>query len=170
MPDATILTDPALADPARKPQILGRGLKLSDGDLVFADGDLALVEGPENLLQGLGVMLETPLGSDPVHIAYGFDLGNVLLLPESPVLVRELIRLSIVKSLALDNRVIEVREVVFDNDPRFFELLPETLSPGEGSGGDAASDARHWRATAVVAVITESGPEELSLQLSGPGL
>lgn len=149
---------------ARKPEVLGRSFRLREGDIAFSNGDIEMVSGRTNLLQGLGVAIDTPAGSDLFNIVYGFDLANVLVKPEGIGLIRELIRLNIVKSLALDDRVLEVREVVFDHDPRFFELIIDA-DPKESR--DTHRRERRWRAAVVISTISEG---ELTLELKGPGL
>lgn len=151
-------------DEARTPDPFGTGLATADGDLAFTDGDLRTVRGEENLVQGLSTMILTPFTSDLFNVAYGFDLANVVLKPHSRPLVKELIRLNVVKSLSLDSRVQEVREVVFDDSARFFELLP-TADPEQAQ--ERHRTERRWRAAVVLATVTQ---DELVIELEGPGL
>jgi phage baseplate assembly protein W len=142
----------------------GKSLALRDGDLHFSEGDLAMVAGEDNFLQAMQVMIETPAGTDIFNVNYGFDLLNSIGRPEEARLVKEFIRLNIVRSLTLDNRVREVREVVFSDDPRFFELSPET------NADRAAADrraARRWRVIVVLQTVSEG---EVTLRLEGTGL
>jgi hypothetical protein len=75
----------------QKPSSFGKSLRLSEGDLVFegreeeengfpvVKQDLAVLAGRDNFLQGMQVMIETPLGSDILNVNYGFDiLGHSL--------------------------------------------------------------------------------------------
>lgn len=149
---------------ARKPEALGVSLKLEDGDLAFRGGDLDMVSGRDNLLQGLVTMIGTPFGSDAVNVGYGFDLESAVIQPRSLALMKDLIRLNIVKALALDSRVQEVREVVFDDHPRFYELVPAT-------DPDAARLRRkHRRRWGAAVVVVANGGQELTLELEGTGV
>jgi hypothetical protein len=154
----------------RKPEPLGRSLKLHQGDLVFEDGDLALVAGRENLVQGLKVAIETPLASDIFNVAYGFDVFGTLVEPRGarsldeplrrslaeltrPELqelvqgnLRELVRLNLVRTIARDDRVREVREIALERD-----------APG----------GRRWNATVVLSTVADG---ELTLAVDGPGV
>src|SRR5262245_446461 len=129
---------------------LGRGLLLRDGDLSFADGDFEPVAGLDNFLQGIRAMIETPLGSDVFNVAYGFDFLSIFSSAQSARMTRELIRLNLVKSLSTDNRVREIKEVVFDDEPRFFELQPEADTDQRGRDRKAA---RRWQALVVLRTI-----------------
>jgi hypothetical protein len=155
---------------ARKPEPLGRSLRIEDGDLTLRDGDLTLAAGVENLLQGLMVMMETPLGTDVFNVTYGFDVVGTLVEPQGAGVLerllpvggtdaerralldtlrpnrRELVRLNIVRALARDDRIQEVREVV---------LRPEDRT------------SRRWRADVVLTTVPEG---ELALRLEGPGV
>jgi phage baseplate assembly protein W len=92
---------------------LGHSLLLADGDLVMRDGRLAEVAGRDNLVQALTLRLLTPYGSDPFDTGYGLSAGEALTGPQSPRMVRELLRLEIVRTLAADPRVAEVLDVRF---------------------------------------------------------
>ena len=153
---------------ARTPDPYGRTLALDDGDLVLRDGDLAMVGGERELAQGLRSMIATPLGSDVFNVNYGFDVTGTFIEPQSRRLIQTLIRLSLVRSLALDDRVLEVREVVFDDDPRFYELVP-------GAGPEFARQihrsSRRFRAAVLIATnvtATTTANAELTLTLEGP--
>jgi hypothetical protein len=110
------------------PDPLGRSLLLDDGDLVVerpgATATLAQVRGVEALAQALTLALETQLGSDPINVAFGFDLRAI---GENPFGVRERrehLRLQLVRTVASDRRVREIRDLYFDDDQRFAELHP----------------------------------------------
>lgn len=147
-----------------KPPVLGKSLQIGDGDLQFIAGDLTMVSGYANFHQGMKVMIETPLGTDIFNVNYGFDLLNSISQPKSISLIEELIRLNIVKSLSLDNRVREIREIAFDDEPRFFELNPQENFADRRR---IRKGTRSWQATAIVQTIAE---EEVSVTLSGVGL
>lgn len=150
-------------DAPRTPSPLGRSLLLKDGDLPLAEGDFQPVEGRENFLQGLRAAIATPFASDVFNNRYGFDLLACLATPQPPALVKELIRLNIVRSLTRDDRVRQIKEIAFDDELRYFEL-------------DAQSDfeerrlarqrTRQWQALVVLETVTS---ETAVLSLSGLG-
>lgn len=152
---------------ARKPDPLGTSLALVAGDLAFDAGDLARVSGVANLHRGLSALIETPFGTDLFNVGYGFDLSEVVNPAFSALrglpLTKELIRLNLVRTLAVDDRVAEVREVVFDDDPRFFELV------SAGDPATARDDHKHRRRWRVVVVVVLATGGEATLTLSGPG-
>ncbi|MEW2352939.1 hypothetical protein [Spirillospora sp. NPDC029432] len=92
---------------------LGHSLLLEDGDLVMRGGRLAEVSGRDNLVQALTLRLLTPYGSDRFDTGYGLSLKEALTGTRSPRMVRELLRLEIVRTLAADPRVAEVLDVRF---------------------------------------------------------
>ncbi len=108
-----------MATESPKQTAFGRTLQLVNGDLAFENGDLAMFEGRDNLLLAMQVMIETPFGSDVFNVNYGFDLFSVMSVPQTVSSSQAVIRLNIVKSLTQDDRVREVKEVVFDDEPRF---------------------------------------------------
>lgn len=146
-----------------KPSVLGRSLRLTGGDLSFANNDLEPIADRDNLLQAIQVMIETPFGTDIFNVSYGFDLLNSISLPESVGVIKELIRLNIVKSLSLDDRVKEIKAVIFNDEPRFFEVSPEFNR--EASEARRKRD-RKWEAVVVLQTIAGS---EVALNLEGRG-
>lgn len=94
----------------------GFSLLLDDGDLVLSEGSLAEVSGVDNLTQALTVRVLTPDGSDRFNTTYGLDVTQALAGPHDRRMVRELLRLNLVRTLAADPRVREVREIVFADD------------------------------------------------------
>lgn len=152
-------------DPSDNPSPFGRSLLLEDGDLRFADGDLAPVAGRDNLLQGVRVMIDTPFGSDVFNANYGFDLLAILSSPQTTRMTKDLIRLNIVKSVSTDNRVREIKDVVFDDDPRYFELL----GPAAGSPEEAARTRRLRRGWRVLVVLETLSEGEVAVRLEGVG-
>jgi hypothetical protein len=157
-----------LAD-LQKPSSFGRSLLLADGDLVFDEGDsgfldLSTIVGRDNFLQAMQVMIETPFGSDIFNVNYGFDLLGILSAPQTVGFIKSLIRLNIVKSVSQDNRVREIKEVVFDDEPRFFELLPDQNA---GEHRRTRKQERRWQALVVLQTIAEG---EVVLQLDGTGV
>jgi hypothetical protein len=153
-----------MANEQERPSVFGRSFELANGDLRLVDNDFALINGRDNLLQGMQVMIETPFGTDVFNVNYGFDVLNLFTSTQSLVLIKELIRLNIIKSISTDNRIREIREVVFDDDPRFFEL-----SPLENAEERRLSRKlrRRWQAIVVLATVSE-GDVVLALDGRGP--
>jgi hypothetical protein len=119
---------------------LGHGLALADGDLVLANGTLAVVAGLPNLVQALTLRVQTPFGSDIFNTGYGFDAASVFTQPVTARTVADLIRLNLVRVLATDARVREIRDV--------------TVTP----------DAERRRWTAEVSIVTGDGqPQTIAL-------
>lgn len=147
-----------------KPVNFGRSLELSDGDLRFEGGDLSIVAGEENLAQALGVVIETPAGTDIFNVNYGFDFLGAVGQPAGGRLVKEFIRLNLFKSLSADDRVREVRDVIFDDDPRYFEYRPQE-DPAAAAVRHTAT--RRWRA---VVVLHAAPVGEVVVKLEGTGL
>jgi len=147
-----------------RPSVFGKSLQLVNGDLSFADGDLTTIAGQDNFLQAMQVMIETPFGTDIFNVNYGFDLMSSISQPQSVRLIKELIRLNIVKSLSLDDRVREIKEIVFDDEPRFFEINPQQNAE---ESRQARKASRRWQAMIVLQTIPEG---EVALRLEGIGL
>jgi hypothetical protein len=143
------------------PTPFGRGIRLDRGDLALSNGDLAMTEDRNNLLQDLQVALDTPAGSDIFNVNYGFDYLGIFSAPSVLSVKKELIRLNIVKTVSQDPRVREVKEIAFDDDPRFFEIV-------RGDSIESARDRRklrrQWRCAVVITTLL--GTEE-SLTLEG---
>lgn len=147
-----------------KPSVLGRSLRLVNGDLDLVGEDFVTVADQDNFIQALQVMIETPMGSDIFNVSYGFDLLNSISTPQPPSFVKDLIRLNIVKTLSLDDRVKEIREIAFSDEPRFFEISTG-FDPEETRR--ATKRSRQWQAVIVVQTITEG---DVALSLGGRGL
>jgi len=147
-----------------QPTAFGKSLQLTDGDLLFDQGDVALIAGRDNFLQAMQVMIETPFGTDIFNVNYGFDILSILQSAQPINPIKELIRLNIVKSVSQDTRVREIKEVVFDDEARFFEILP-------GQNADehrrARKTERRWQAIVVLETVSEG---EVALRLDGIGL
>lgn len=104
-------------------QVLGRSFRLDQifegleigRDLVIADGpngkDLAWVVGMDCMGQALKMALTTAVGSDVFNVNFGFDGVNAIAEETDPVLMRERIRISIVKVLQRDPRVRRIVDV-----------------------------------------------------------
>jgi phage baseplate assembly protein W len=147
-----------------KPTSFGRGLQLAGGDFVFAGNELATIAGRDNFLQGMQVMIETPFGSDIFNVNYGFDIVGILSSPQTVGSMKALVRLNIVKSVSQDDRVREIKEVVFDDEDRFFQLAPEQNE--EEHRRNRKLD-RRWQTLIVLETISEG---EAVLRLEGAGL
>jgi hypothetical protein len=161
------------SEPVR-PTTFGRSFELAGGDLLFRDNDLAVTEGRDNFLQGMQVMIETPFATDIFNVNYGFDVLGILSTAQTLGSAKTLIRLNIIKSISQDNRVLEIKEVVFDDDPRFFEISAldnpaQKFSPDEGVAAhrQIQKTERRWQALVVLETIAE-GEAALLLQGAGP--
>ncbi len=80
-------------------------------DIEFAGGDLAVVTGLDCLAQDLTIALTTGLGMDPFNVNFGFDGINDLMQETDPVLMRERVRISIIKVLNNEPRVRRILDV-----------------------------------------------------------
>lgn len=118
-------------------------------DLEFAGGDLALVSGMDNLSQDLTLALTTALGADPFNVSYGFDGINAMVEEQNAMLVRERVRVSVVKLLNSDPRVRRILDV---------KLLDGRLDP-LSSGRNAQDPASSRVLTVRVAFETVTGDQ-----------
>ena len=120
---------PQPAPSARR--LLGKGLALVaveddrtalDVDLLVRDGrrDLAVVAGNAMLLQDLQVALCTGLGTDPLNRGFGSDAFAAIAEETDPVMMRERIRVAVIRLLRADPRVRRVVEVRLNGEPRPF--------------------------------------------------
>jgi len=103
----------------------GYSFLLLDGDLVIQNGELLTVAGQANLTQALTLRVLTPYGSDPFNTTYGLDVTQAFTQPNGVRMVKELIKLNLVRTLGIDPRVSDIREVLFDDDPAFLERHSE---------------------------------------------
>ncbi|MGW6851203.1 hypothetical protein ACWGCK_20920 [Streptomyces virginiae] len=155
--------DPALAGirpyipgegPREAPPSLGHSLALLDGDLVLDPHghDLSLVVGGEALAQALELAVSTQAGSDRLNIRFGFDALALGAFARDLPTRKEYVTMELVRCLSADRRVTDVREVFFDDDPRFDD-------PGTGfdeqalRGVAAAHTDRRYTVYAVVDTI-----------------
>lgn len=100
---------------------LGRDLVLtrnSNGRL-----DLALIEGMDNLAQSLTLALTTRLGDDVFNVEFGFDGLNALVEESNPILVRERVRIAVIRTLKRDPRVSRIVDVKLGDEGQL-EPLP----------------------------------------------
>lgn len=141
---------------------LGRSIKLSGGDFTLITGepdesgrqwrDLAQVTGRENFAQALQMIIETPIGSDQINVNYGLDLAAIFTVANTVRSIKDVIRLNLVKSLSADDRIREINEIVFDDEPDFAQLAPELASD---ASGPAARHTRLWHAVARFTTISD---------------
>lgn len=125
-------------------QLYGSGLQLDEGDLVFENSQLLLLSGTPNLLQALTIRVLTPFGSDMFNTGYGLDLSRVFSQPGTVRLVKELIKLNLVRTLSSDARVREIRDVVFPGD----EPPLEDVARGERL-------RRFWRVEVLIDTVQD---------------
>jgi hypothetical protein len=105
---------------------LGRGLRLepTDGgfgltyDIALApDGSgPELVEGLDSLVQDLRMTLMTGLGTDPFDQSFGFDGVPAMASEGDPLLLRQRLRVGVVRVLQADPRVARVNSVEIEED------------------------------------------------------
>jgi hypothetical protein len=107
------------------PDPFGFSLLLDDGDLSLRDGGLELVRGRDNLLQALVVRVQTPFGSDRFNVTYGLDVTKAFTEPGNVRMVKDLIKLNLVRTLSADPRVRDLREVLFEDDLEFQQRHPD---------------------------------------------
>jgi hypothetical protein len=138
---------------------LGHSLRLDDGDLAFADHELVEVHGRDNLVQALVLRVLTPLGSDPFATTYGLDVRNAFTQPVATHVVKELIKLNLVRTLSTDPRVREIRDIVFPDDPA-------NVAANPALDAEAARRRRQSRLWAVVVTIIDADGETRTLDLT----
>lgn len=124
----------------------GYSLRLVDGDLLLENDHLVTVVGKPNLLQALELRILTPLGSDIFNTTYGLDIRQAFTQSASVRMVKDLIKLNLVRTLGTDPRVRDIREVLFEDDPLYRERHPE-LDPR------TIRDDRHRRFWQVEVVL-----------------
>jgi hypothetical protein len=103
----------------------GYSLALEDGDIVLDNGALQQVTGKRNLLQALELRILTPFGSDIFNTSYGLDVKQALTQPGNLHMIKELIKLNLVRTLGTDPRVLDIRDVLFQDDPAYLVRHPD---------------------------------------------
>jgi hypothetical protein len=158
--------------------VCSANLALVDGDLALAAGtadaqgdefrDLAPICGRDatdlaqkTLAQALQVIVGTPFGSDPVNVNYGLDIAAIFAVANNVRAIKDVIRLNLFKSLSADDRVREINDIVFDDEPGFAQLAPEL------AGGDAAAQAQHTRQWHAIVALTMVGGSQQQVALTG---
>jgi hypothetical protein len=116
----------------------GHSLALVNGDLVLAGNRLKEVAGKANLIQALELRVLTPLGSDPFNTTYGLDVRQAFTQPGGIRTVKQLLQLSLVRTVGTDPRVRDIRSVLFEDDPAYLERHRE-ITP------DMVREDRHRR-------------------------
>lgn len=137
----------------REQATYGLGLALDDGDLILDGGRLVETAGLTMLSQDLQQRLATPLASDRLDVRYGLDVRDALTTALPRHLVKELLRLNIVRTIAGDPRVAGIERVLFDDDPEYLAAHP---------GSEPAPEAR----SALVEITLT--PVPLALSVSEP--
>lgn len=128
--------------PEQQRAAFGSSLVLEDGDLVFeqvgAERRLREVAGLDNLIQALELRVLTPYGSDVFNVLYGLDYAQIFGSPGGAARTRDLVKLNLVRTLATDSRIGEIRDVVFVEDEEsrvrrrwYVEVQLETNSADE---------------------------------------
>ena len=117
-------------------------------DVQLDDGDLALVSGSEALRQDIAAALFTAVGSDPLAPRFGFDGFQAIAEERDPVLLRERLRVAIVRLLQRDGRVRLVEQVLIGREEIDAARDSDDGSPGGGTpAGDLESSETGSRRT-----------------------
>ncbi|MFI9328830.1 hypothetical protein ACIGZJ_14930 [Kitasatospora sp. NPDC052868] len=164
IPDFRLPEGPDAAGPGAPS--LGRSLAVDAGDLVVdtRTGGPALVEGLDALAQALVLTIETQLGSDRINTGFGFDRLAVGRYALGVHARKEYIRMQLVRCLGADRRVADVREVFFEDDPRYFELRPGL---DEAARERIVGSARARRGYTAYAIIETVAGSTLTLESGG---
>jgi hypothetical protein len=137
------------------PLSLGSSLQADAGDLVFDDqaGDLTMVTGTAALSQALVLSLQTQLGSDRLNTGFGFDRTAVSAYAYGIHTQKEYVKMQLVACVRLDRRVKDVREVFFQDDPRYFELNPGLDAAAQQQIAAQARASRNYTLYVIVETI-----------------
>ncbi len=127
----------------------GHSLAIDAGDLVLEAGTFKAVQGKENLLQALELRVLTPLGDDRFNTTYGLDVRQAFTQPGTVRMVKELIKLNLVRTLGTDPRVRDIRDVIFVDDPTYLAQHPE-LDP---QAARANRQRRLWRVEVIIETV-----------------
>ena len=126
--------------------IFGYSLALIDGDIVIAGAQVVMIAGLPNLAQALQLRVLTPFGSDPINVTYGLDVRDAFTEPGNLRMVKDLIRLNLVRTIGTDPRVRDIRSILFQDEPEYLAQHPELSA-------DMVRDARRRRAWQVEVII-----------------
>ncbi len=98
---------------------IGRDLRMEIGQngLDFAQVDATHFnkDKEDNLGQSLSIALTTALGSDIFNTQFGFDGINALAEETNPIMIRERIRIAIIKLLQKDSRVRRIVDIKLED-------------------------------------------------------
>ncbi|KUM99062.1 hypothetical protein AQI95_41000 [Streptomyces yokosukanensis] len=146
---------------------LGRGLALDDGDLVNDPdtGGPAEIEGLAALVQALLLAVGTQLGTDRLNTTFGFDRLSIGRYALDRQARKEYIRMELVRCLCADRRVADVREVFFQDDPRYLDFRPDLA--GAAAHEQIVEAARASREYTVYAIIDTVAGSTLALTSGG---
>jgi len=167
----TALTQPAWPVDHAPADPYGRTLTLVNGDLVIDRGaegqrDLTFIAGKLELAQGIQVLISTPLGSDIFNILFGFDIYQTLMQPQAAREMRELVRMCVVKALAQEPRIRQIRAIAFVDEPAYLQIHPE-ITPDEQQA--LARDQRISRRWELDVLLDTSLGDQLSAGIQGVG-
>ena len=137
----------------------GYSLELDDGDLVIENDQLLTIAGKPNLIQALTLRVLTPYGSDLFNTTYGLDVSQAFTQPQGLRMVKELIKLNLVRTLGSDPRVDDIRDVLFDDDPAYLAAHPET-------DPRTLLDQHHRRLWQVEVTLTTAQSQPFTLPVS----
>jgi phage baseplate assembly protein W len=137
-------TDHAPADP------YGRTFTLVNGDLEIAHGadgqrDLTFIVGKEELAQGLQVLISTLQGSDIFNVLFGFDIQQSLMQPQAVREMRALVRLNVVKALAQEPRIRQIRAIAFVDEKDYLLIHPEVTLEQQAALAQQQRISRRWK-------------------------
>lgn len=146
------------------PSILGRSLGIAEGDLAFVDHDLQIVADDDNFAQSAAMIIDTPFGTDVFNVNYGFAFLDAVSRPREVRMVKELLRMNLVQSFSRDDRVREVVDVIFDDDPRYAQLIAARSGRRAAAVADTLRaelrqqrvTSRQWQAIILLRLVTGS--------------
>jgi hypothetical protein len=140
----------------------GSSLLMDAGDLVLEAGPggtrFRAVEGLPNLMQAVELRVLTPFASDRFNTTYGLDYEQIFTHAAGLRMVKELIRLNLVRTIGTDRRVQDVREIVFVGDAQYMARHPE-VTPA------AAREERRRRLWRIEVVIDTRDAQALTVPL-----
>ena len=108
-----------------------------------------------NLTQALQLRVLTPYGTDPFNAVYGLDIRQAFVEASGPRMVKELIKLNLVRTLSSDLRVRDIRDISFVGDADYLEQHPALSQYAL----QTLSDERHrrfWRVEVVIETVTSA--------------
>jgi len=94
----------------------------------------------------------TPLGTDPFTTTYGLDVKSTFTQPVATHIVKELVKLNLVRTLSTDPRVSEIRDIVFPDDPEVIAANPAL----DAEAARLRRQARLWRVEVTITTVDDS--------------